>query len=68
MINFRNVSKSFWAGMQRKVILDQASFKIELGRSMGILAPNGTGKTAIINMMAGLEQPDEGDIFRSSRI
>lgn len=55
MIEFRNVSKSFWTGAQRKVILDQASFKIELGRSMGILAPNGTGKTTIINMMAGLE-------------
>jgi len=68
MIEFRNVSKSFWTGTQRKVILDQASFKIELGRSMGILAPNGTGKTTIINMMAGLEQPDEGNIFRSSRI
>lgn len=68
MIEFRNVSKSFWTGTQRKVILDQASFKIELGRSMGILAPNGTGKTTIINMMAGLEQPDEGQILRSSRI
>jgi len=68
MIEFRNVSKSFWTGVQRKVILDRASFKIELGRSMGILAPNGTGKTTIINMMAGLEKPDEGQIFRSSRI
>ncbi len=68
MIEFRNVSKSFWTGTQRKVILDQASFKIELGRSMGILAPNGTGKTTIINMMAGLEQPDEGKVFRTSRI
>lgn len=68
MIEFRNVSKSFWTGTQRKVILDQASFKIELGRSMGILAPNGTGKTTIINMMAGLEKPDEGQILRTSRI
>ena len=68
MIEFRNVSKSFWTGTQRKVILDQASFKIELGRSMGILAPNGTGKTTIINMMAGLEHPDEGEIIRTSRI
>ncbi len=68
MIEFRNVSKSFWTGVQRKVILDQASFKIELGRSMGILAPNGTGKTTIINMMAGLEKPDEGEIIRRSRV
>jgi capsular polysaccharide transport system ATP-binding protein len=68
MIEFRNVSKSFWTGTQRKVILDQASFRIEIGKSMGILAPNGTGKTTIINMMAGLEKPDEGEILRSARI
>lgn len=68
MIEFENVSKSFWTGRTRKIILDQASFRIELGNSMGILAPNGTGKTTIINMMAGLEQPDEGVIRRSSRI
>jgi capsular polysaccharide transport system ATP-binding protein len=54
MVEFRNVSKSFWTGTQCKVILDQANFKIELGRSMGILALNGTGKTTIINMMAVL--------------
>ena len=52
MIDFRNVSKSFWTGTQRKVILDQANFKIELGRSMGILAPNGTGKTTSIAKLA----------------
>lgn len=68
MIEFRNVSKSFWTGEQRKVILDQATFRIDLGRSLGILAENGTGKTTIVNMMAGLEQPDEGQIVRSSRI
>ena len=68
MIEFMNVSKSFWTGTQRKVILDRASFKVELGNSLGILARNGTGKTTIINMMAGLEKPDEGRIVRASRI
>jgi len=68
MLEFSNVSKSFWTGRQRKVILDRASFKVELGQSMGILAPNGTGKTTIINMMAGLEKPDEGHITRRCRV
>ncbi|GGO23707.1 ABC transporter [Gemmobacter aquaticus] len=68
MIEFENVSKSFWTGTQRKVILDRASFKVELGNSLGILARNGTGKTTIINMMAGLEKPDEGRIIRTSRV
>ena len=68
MIEFRNVSKSFWTGKTRKVILDQASFRIDVGRSLGILAPNGTGKSTIINIMAGLEKPDEGQVIRNGRI
>jgi capsular polysaccharide transport system ATP-binding protein len=68
MLEFENVSKSFWTGMQRKVILDRVSFRVELGNSLGILAPNGTGKTTLINMMAGLEKPDEGVIRRGARI
>lgn len=68
MLEFVNVSKSFWTGERRKVILDQASFRIDLGYSLGILAPNGTGKTTLVRMMAGLEQPDEGRIYRNARI
>ncbi len=68
MIEFDTVSKSFWTGRSRKVILDRASFRVELGNSLGILAPNGTGKTTIINMMAGLEKPDEGTITRTCRV
>ncbi|APO87523.1 ABC transporter ATP-binding protein [Marivivens sp. JLT3646] len=68
MLEFVNVSKSFWTGKQRKVILDRASFRVDLGNSLGILAPNGTGKTTLINMMSGLEKPDEGEIHRKCRI
>lgn len=68
MLEFDNVSKSFWTGTRRKVILDRASFRVELGHSIGILAPNGTGKTTLINMMCGLEKPDDGRIRSSCRV
>jgi capsular polysaccharide transport system ATP-binding protein len=68
MLEFRNVSKSFWTGTRRKVILDRASFRVEPGNSLGILAPNGTGKTTVVNMMAGIEKPDEGEITRNCRV
>ena len=48
MLTFENVSKSYWTGTQHKVILDDVSFKVEPGNSLGILAPNGTGKTTLI--------------------
>lgn len=68
MLEFDMVSKSFWTGKQRKVILDRASFRVNLGESLGILAPNGTGKTTLIKLMAGLEKPDEGEVRRTSRV
>ena len=68
MLEFENVSKSFWTGKQRKVILDRVSFRVELGNSLGILASNGTGKTTLVNMMAGLEKPDEGAIRQNCRV
>ncbi len=68
MLTFDNVSKSFWSGNGRKVILENASFQVELGTSLGILAPNGTGKTTLIRMMAGLEKPDTGRIHRGCRV
>lgn len=68
MLTFENVSKSFWTGTQHKVILDKVSFKVEPGNSLGILAPNGTGKTTLVNMIAGLEKPDEGEIQRDCKI
>lgn len=68
LLEFENVSKSYWTGQRRKVILDRASFVVEAGRSFGILAPNGTGKTTIVNMMSGLEKPDEGEVRRYGRV
>ena len=68
MLEFVNVSKSFWTGTQRKVILDRVSFRVDLGNSLGILAPNGTGKSTLINMMAGLEKPDEGYVNKTCRV
>ncbi|MGR3370527.1 MAG: ABC transporter ATP-binding protein [Sagittula sp.] len=68
MLEFDSVSKSFWTGSHRKIILDRVSFRITRGRSLGILAPNGTGKTTLINMMCGLEKPDEGQVRRNAKI
>lgn len=64
MLTFENVSKSYWTGTQHKVILADASFTITPGMRLGVLAQNGTGKTTVINMMAGLEKPDSGKIHR----
>ena len=68
MIEFRNVSKSFWTGERRKVILDNASFKVELGNSLGILAPNGTGKTTHCQHDGGAGKAGRGRDHPEARI
>ncbi|MBD0383121.1 sulfate/molybdate ABC transporter ATP-binding protein [Paenibacillus sedimenti] len=43
------------------------SFTIEKGKLIGFLGPSGGGKTTILRMLAGLEQPDSGDIYFNDR-
>lgn len=42
---------------------DHVSFGINKGQLIGLLGPSGSGKTTILRMIAGLEQPDSGDIL-----
>ena len=39
------------------------SLSIEKGSLVALLGPSGSGKTTILRMIAGLETPDEGDIY-----
>lgn len=68
MIRFDNVSKSYWTWGKQKVILHDASFQVDVGRNLGILAPNGTGKSTLLALMAGLKKPDHGVISRRGRV
>lgn len=43
--------------------VDQLSLEITSGEIFGFLGPNGAGKTTSINMMVGLIDPSEGDVF-----
>lgn len=45
-----------------KEILQDISFNIESGKILCILGPSGCGKTTTLRLLAGLEQPDGGDI------
>ena len=46
---------------------DDASFGVEKGQLAGLLGPSGSGKTTLLRMLAGLEQPDKGDIMIAGR-
>jgi ABC-2 type transport system ATP-binding protein len=42
--------------------VDGVSFALEPGQAFGLLGPNGSGKTSIVKMIAGLLRPDEGTV------
>lgn len=62
LLSFNNVSLSFG---ERK-ILEDVSFKISEGEILGLLGPNGVGKSTIFNLITGLIKPDYGSIFFDS--
>ena len=45
------------------VAVNNISFKIEKNKTLGLLGPNGCGKTTSIGMMLGLITPTSGEIF-----
>ncbi|HIY18813.1 MAG TPA: ABC-F family ATP-binding cassette domain-containing protein [Candidatus Blautia avistercoris] len=58
LLNVEHISKIFG----EKVLFHQASFGVCQGDKIGIIGINGTGKTTLLKMIAGLEEPDEGQI------
>ena len=47
-------------------ILDNADATLSSGELVGLIGPNGAGKSSLLRMMAGLQQPDSGQIYLSS--
>ena len=58
LINIEKITKSF----TDHKLFDNASFSLQEGEMVGVIGINGTGKTTLLRMMAGLEEPDEGTI------
>ena len=46
----------------KKTILDGVSFEAKPGKMLGLLGPNGSGKTSLLRLLAGLKRPHSGDI------
>ena len=64
ILNIEHVSKIFG----EKTIFDDVSFGIQEGDKIGIIGINGTGKTTLLRMIAGVEEPDEGQIVKQNGI
>lgn len=59
ILNLEHISKTFG----EKKIFDDISYGIHDGDKIGIIGINGTGKTTLLKIIAGLEETDEGQII-----
>ena len=64
LINIEKVTKSY---TERK-LFDNASFSVQEREKIGIVGINGTGKSTLLKIVAGLEEPDEGSVVRANHV
>ncbi|MBF0409827.1 MAG: ABC-F family ATP-binding cassette domain-containing protein [Candidatus Riflebacteria bacterium] len=62
MINLTNVKVTFG----KRVIFQNAGFLIRPGDKIGLVGPNGSGKTTVFRLITGEESPSEGEILINS--
>jgi phospholipid/cholesterol/gamma-HCH transport system ATP-binding protein len=59
LIELKGVSKAFGS----HVVLNNVDLTIHRGEALGIIGPSGTGKSTILRLIAGLLEPDAGEIY-----
>ncbi len=64
ILTVENITKAYG---ERK-LFDNAGFFLQQGEKAGIIGINGTGKSTLLKMIAGLEEPDEGKIVMANHV
>ena len=66
MIQLDRVRRTF-AGPQPRVVLDDVSLAVAAGELVAIVGESGTGKSTLLNLVAGLDRPDRGQVIVDGR-
>ncbi|MGH7810919.1 MAG: ABC transporter ATP-binding protein [Candidatus Binatia bacterium] len=67
MIEVRNLQRIFHVGQRQVVALHRVNQEVREGEFLVLLGPSGSGKTTLLRCVAGLETPDDGEIFISGQ-
>src|SRR5207302_10374004 len=49
-------------GFDEGLLFDDIGFELQSGDRVGLVGPNGVGKTTLLRLLAGLDRPDDGDV------
>src|SRR3990172_1850746 len=63
MIEIKNVSKIYHQGLKDIHALQDITLTIAQGEFLSIMGPSGSGKSTLLNLIGGLDQPSDGEIF-----
>ena len=62
LVEIKNVSKRYHKGEETITPLDAVSLNIEQGEFVSLMGSSGTGKSTLLNLIASIDQPDDGSI------
>jgi predicted ABC-type transport system involved in lysophospholipase L1 biosynthesis ATPase subunit len=62
LLSMTQVTKRYVDGRREIVVLDDISLEIDAGDFVGMWGPKRSGKSTLLRVMAGIEQPDSGDV------
>ena len=64
LVTVEHLTKSY----TERLLFDDISFSINEGEKVGLIGINGTGKSTLLKIVAGLEEPDEGTVVRGRNL
>ena len=64
LLTIEHLTKSY----TERLLFDDASFSINEGEKIGLIGINGTGKSTLLKIVAGLEEPDDGSVVRGRNL
>ena len=64
IINVENITKSY----TERMLFHKASFYLQENEKVGIIGINGTGKSTLLKIIAGMEEPEEGTVIKANHV
>ncbi len=64
LLTVENMSKSY----TERMLFDHVTFGINEGEKIGVIGINGTGKSTLLKIIAGLEEPDSGSVIKGKKV
>jgi lipoprotein-releasing system ATP-binding protein len=63
VLSCKEVSKSYWQGKLEVPVLNRIELDIFAGEQVAVMGASGTGKSTLLHVLGGLDQPDSGEVW-----